>query len=248
MKEHKKWAYILPNTFTALNLACGFASIILTINGNTYQACLILGLGAIFDIVDGRIARIVGCQSLFGEQFDSMSDLVSFGLAPAILMHHQYLHIYGRLGMALSFLIVLCAALRLARFNVNVAKIQSDYFQGLPAPEAAMGLVGFVLFGLEFDHPAIMKHATIPYVIIYSVLMISNVPFPAFKNNAWVKSHQKYVFILIICILASLFVYGEIVIGIVISIYVLCSLGYFLTHRGKYQDIFKWEEDSDNAE
>lgn len=244
MREYGKWAYILPNTFTALNLACGFAAIMLTINGNIYQACLALGLGALFDSVDGKIARMVGSQSSFGEQFDSMSDLISFGVAPSLLVYNRYLHFYGRLGMALAFLIVLCAALRLSRFNVNITKIHTDHFQGLPVPIAALGLIGFILFGLEFHHPAILRYGSIPYVIIYSALMISNVPFPAFKKSGWLKARQKYVFILIISILASLFVYGEIVIGIVITAYVLGSLGYFLTHRGRYQDLFNWEEDS----
>ena len=243
-KEYKKWAYILPNTFTALNLACGFGSIMLTMGGHTYLACLALGLGAIFDSVDGRIARMVGCQSPFGEQFDSMSDLISFGLAPAILVYSKYLAIYGRLGMALAFLFVLCAALRLARFNVNITRIYTDYFQGLPVPGAALGLVGFVLFSLELRDPVEMNFIIIPYIIIYSVLMISNVPFPAWKKNERVKSHQKYAFALIVGVLASLFVYGEMVVGIFITAYVLGVVGYFLTHRGRYQDVFNWEEDA----
>ena len=246
VREHRRWAYILPNTFTSLNLACGFASIMLTINDKAYMACLALGLGGLFDVVDGRIARMVGSQSLFGEQFDSMSDLTSFGVAPAILIHHQYLSLHGRLGMAVVFFFVLCAALRLARFNANISKIHTDHFQGLPVPCAAMGLVGFVLFGLELGGPLFMEYAVVPYIIIYSTLMISNVPFPAFKKSEWVKAHQKYVFLIIVSVLASLFVYGEIVIGLVITTYVLGSLGHFLVHRGKNRDIFGWDEDSES--
>ena len=244
MREHRKWAYILPNTFTALNLACGFASIMFTINGNAYLACLILGLGCLFDSVDGRIARMVGSESSFGEQFDSMSDLISFGLAPAILVYYQYLVSLGRLGMVLTFLFVLCSALRLARFNANISKIHTDHFQGLPVPGAALGLIGFVLFGLEFSNPSSMVYATAPYIVVYSILMISNVPFPAFKKSEWVKGHPKFVFLLIVSILASLFVYGEIVIGIIITLYVFGSLGYFLMRRGKNREIFDWDEDS----
>ena len=246
MRDDRKWAYILPNIFTVLNLFCGFVAIVLTITGSFYQACLVLGLGGLFDSVDGRIARMVGCESSFGEQFDSMSDLVSFGIAPSILMYNKYFYFYGRLGMFLAFLIVLCATLRLSRFNINIGKIHKDYFQGLPVPMAAFGFIGFILFDLEFHYPIeVIRYASIPYVIIYSALMISNIPFPSFKKSEWVKSHQKYVFMLIISILASLFIYGEIVIVIITTIYIFGSLGYFLTHRGRYQDIFNWKEEAD---
>ncbi|MCY4645159.1 MAG: CDP-diacylglycerol--serine O-phosphatidyltransferase [Bacteriovoracales bacterium] len=251
IKKYRRWTYLLPNTFTALNLACGLASILLTIRGEMYNACLAVALGALFDSVDGRVARMVGSESAFGEQFDSMSDLITFGLAPALLVHHKYLYAYGRLGIALTFLFLLCTALRLARFNVNISKVQSSYFQGLPAPGAAMGLVGFVLFALEFDNPELMKYAIIPYAVLYSTLMISNIPFPTLKGDDSFKEgrYQKYIFLLIIAILVSLFVYGEIVIGVVITIYVFISLGYFLINRGKCRDIFNWgEEPSEDKE
>lgn len=247
-KNERRWAYILPNTFTALNLACGFGSILLTMNNQLYYACLVIGVGTLFDSVDGRIARMTGTQSAFGEQFDSMSDLITFGTAPAILVYQQFLVHYGRLGMMVSFAFTLCAALRLARFNVNIERIHTDYFQGLPVPGSALALIGFYLFSRELGHPDFLKPLSLVYFFFYSILMISNVPFPAFKKSEWVKGQKKYVLMGILGVLASLFVYGEIVIGILISVYVIGSIIYFLTHRGRFQDIFNWEEDAEDKE
>ncbi len=242
MKESKRWAYILPNTFTALNLACGFAAIILAFNEKFYIACVVLGLGALFDSVDGRVARMTGTQSPFGEQFDSMSDLISFGMAPAIIVYLKFLEGMGRLGMVIAFSFVLCAAMRLARFNVNIEKIHSDFFQGLPVPGAALALIGFVLFNREIGGHQFFNYICIFYVFFYSTLMISNIPFPAFKKSEWLKINKKYFFLLVIGVLSALFVYGEVVIGIMITIYVVGSIIYFLTHRGRFQDIFHFEE------
>ena len=113
----KRLAFFLPNIFTGLNMACGFASMVLASRGLHYEAAMILILGAIFDSVDGRVARLTGTSSSFGEQFDSLSDAVSFGVAPAFLIFNKYLSQYGRLGAVISFVYLLCAALRLARFN-----------------------------------------------------------------------------------------------------------------------------------
>ena len=132
--DQKKLAFFLPNCFTAMNMACGFWSIIWSTAGRFYEACLILVLGAVFDSVDGRVARKMGTQSSFGEQFDSLSDLITFGIAPSILFYGFYLKSFERLGVVIALLYLLCGALRLARFNANIEKVSSDYFQGLPIP------------------------------------------------------------------------------------------------------------------
>ena len=250
MREHRKWIYVLPNIFTAFNLAFGVASILASIQGDFYKACLMVVLSILFDGADGRVARMVGSESSFGEQFDSMSDLLSFGVAPAILVHQKYLLPYGRVGFAICFFIVLCVALRLARFNVTTGlKTQySHYFQGLPAPVGSMGIVGFVFFDIEFNGLPWVQHIVIPYMIMYSVLMISSIPFPSFKNSGWFRSHQKLVFIIVIIFLLSLFLYGETVLGVVTFLCVIGNLVYVFTHREKYKDFFKWTEDSQNEE
>ena len=141
-------------------MACGLASIHFSIKARYTEAATILILGAIFDLVDGRLARLTGTSSNFGEQFDSMSDMTSFAMAPALLMHQKYFQGFGRLGIAVTFSYVLFGALRLARFNASLHKVPSTYFQGLPTPCAAMAIIGLVLC---FEaHPSLDTVAIVP--------------------------------------------------------------------------------------
>lgn len=248
MNEHKRLAFFLPNTFTALNMACGFIAIIFSMQGDFYKACMAIALGAIFDSVDGRVARLTGTQSPFGEQFDSLSDLISFGMAPAMVFYNRFFFDMGRLGLVLSFLFLLCGALRLARFNANIDRVSSDYFQGLPIPGGACAMIGLILLSIEM--PGLMAYKFVPaiYSLFYSTLMISNIPFPSFKKSPWVKNHKKQVLIIMFSVIASLFIYEEIMIPILITIYVISSLTYFVLHRDQFKDIFHWKNDADHAE
>ena len=106
-KKVDKFAFFLPNIFTAMNIGCGFVAIMISMNGEFYKACMFILLGAVFDSVDGRVARLTGTSSAFVEQFDSMSDLISFGLAPAIIYYNRFLSETGRLGMVIAFLYLL---------------------------------------------------------------------------------------------------------------------------------------------
>lgn len=240
----RRFAYFLPNTFTALNMACGFTAILLSMNGEFYKACMLIVLGAIFDSVDGRVARMTNTQSSFGEQFDSLSDLLSFGMSPALIYYFRFLTDAGRPGMVVAFLFVLCGALRLARFNANIDKNKSDYFQGLPIPGGATAVIGLVLISLKF--PEInLNYLTVPYLLFYGILMISNVPFPSFKKSEWVSKHKKQVLAIIFAIIASLFIYEEIMIPLIITFYVAVSIIYFLTHRKKFAGIFDWKEETE---
>ncbi len=244
----KRLAFFLPNIFTALNMACGFSSIIFSWQGNMYNACMILLLGAIFDSVDGRVARMTGTQSQFGEQFDSISDVISFGVAPSFLVFNHFFSDLGRVGIVISFLFLLCGALRLARFNANIEKVSSEYFQGLPIPAAALALVGYVLITIEFAWLKDFTPVSIAYVLFYSILMISNIPFCSFKNSEWVIKHKKRVLALIFLLLALIFTYEQLMIGVIIGLYVLGSIIYFVTHKGDMNNIFEWktEEDDEN--
>jgi len=242
--DPKKFAFFIPNIFTALNMACGFTSIIFSWHSSFYNASMFLVLGGIFDLIDGRIARITGTESSFGEQFDSMSDLVSFGLAPTLLVYQRFFVNFGRLGLIVSFLFLLCGALRLARFNANIDKVSSNFFQGLPIPGAAYALAGYVLVSLEF--PIIVSKLYIIsffYTLFYAFLMISNIPFCSFKNSEWVKGHKKLVLLLIFIILSALFLYEEFMIAILLSVYVAGSLGYFIVNRSRFTDIFDWKSE-----
>jgi CDP-diacylglycerol--serine O-phosphatidyltransferase len=234
--ENKKIVAILPNLFTALNLGCGFFSVILSIGGNYYFASILILLGLFFDLFDGRVARMLGVESRFGEQFDSLSDAITFALAPSVLFYLVYLVNFGRLGIVTAFLYLLCGALRLARFNANIAKVSSSYFQGLPSPAAAVGIVGLILFGLEyslnFSGASIFVFL---YITAYALLMISTFPFPSFKKSEWLE-HNKMKVLFIISILILLAVTNEFVMILcIVNIYVLGSMAIFLMNKRNHK-------------
>lgn len=243
--QAKKLAFFLPNTFTALNMGCGFASVIYGLNGDIYKASMVLILGAIFDSVDGRVARLTGTQSSFGEQFDSISDVVSFGVAPAMLMWSHFLRDSGRLGLMVSFIYLLCGALRLARFNANIDRVSSNYFQGLPIPGAASAIVGYCLLSTEFPILVEIKAISIAYLLFFSFLMVSNIPFNSFKKSEWVKKHKKATLFLIFILLALTFVYEQYMIAAIILTYVFTSLIYFFLNKGKFEDVFSWKSEDE---
>ena len=237
--KHRRLAFFLPNIFTALNLGCGFASITLGLNGHIYGAAMLLVLGAVFDSVDGRVARMTGTESSFGEQFDSMSDVVSFGLAPSLLMYRHFLEDLGRLGLIGAFFFLLCGALRLARFNASIGKQKSEHFQGLPIPGAAMALVGYALWSLSLEELNTLTIVSLTYVLLISLLMISNIPFFSFKSD-WTKKHKRMAFFLAILVIVALFINEKMMIGVVINIYILCSLVYFVLNKKKTEHAFHW--------
>lgn len=247
-KKLDKFAYFLPNTFTAMNIGCGFIAIMYSIQHDFYKACMFIVLGAVFDSVDGRVARLTGTQSSFGEQFDSLSDLVSFGIAPAIIFYNRFLLDTGRIGMVVAFFYLLCGALRLARFNANIEKVKSDYFQGLPIPGAALAVLSYILVSLEHPEIFLNKYITIPYLLFYAALMISNIPFSSFKNSAYVKNHRRQVLFIIFLLISSIFIYEELMIAVLISVYVLGSLIYVTFNRKKFSGIFDWPDDKEAIE
>lgn len=244
----KKVAFFLPNTFTALNMACGFVSIILSIRGNFYFASMILLLGAIFDSVDGRVARLTGTQSAFGEQFDSLSDVISFGMAPAFLVYTKFFEGLGRLGVVVAFIYLLCGALRLARFNANIDKVASDYFQGMPIPGAALAVIGFVLFTTEYQVAFDMTYVAAGYLFFFSFLMISNIPFASFKNSPFVKRNKRKVLALIFLTFALILINEHVMILGTMLVYVVSCLVYAFINRKEMSHIFDWNEEDESEE
>ena len=242
-KTLDKFAFFLPNSFTAMNIGCGYLAMMFAIKGSFYNACIMIILGAIFDSVDGRLARMTGTQSSFGEQFDSLSDLISFGIAPAFIFYNRFLVDYGRAGMVVSFLFLLCAALRLARLNANIGKTSGDYFEGLPSPGAASALIGFTLISLEFSEYVNTPFIAFPFILLFALLMISKIPFPSFKSSPWVKNNKRKVLFIIFIIAASLFVYEEIMILFWISAYTLGSLIFYSFNKSKIEDAFDWQDE-----
>lgn len=186
-KVKRRGIYLWPNLITTAALLSGFYSIIASMNGDFTQAIYAIFLAALFDGLDGRVARAIGAQSPFGEQFDSLSDMLAFGVAPAILMYSWSLHDLGRIGLAACFVYTACAAFRLARFNVQIGIVDKRYFIGVASPLAALMIISLVWVGLDFPEVYALNELStqvINAVIIICVglLMISNVKYYSFKT------------------------------------------------------------------
>ncbi|OTG80445.1 CDP-diacylglycerol--serine O-phosphatidyltransferase [Acinetobacter sp. ANC 4558] len=186
-KVKRRGIYLWPNLITTLALLSGFYSIIASMNGDFRQAIFAIFFAALFDGLDGRVARAIGAQSPFGEQFDSLSDLLAFGIAPAILMYSWSLHDLGRIGLACCFVYTACAAFRLARFNVQIGIVDKRYFIGVASPLAAIIIISSVLVGLDYSEVFDLKEKGIQIynvilIVTVGLLMISNIKYYSFKT------------------------------------------------------------------
>jgi CDP-diacylglycerol--serine O-phosphatidyltransferase len=205
--EPKKGIHILPSLFTTGNVFCGFYAFVAVLNEHFYFAAWAIAIGMIFDGLDGRIARLTKTTSAFGEQYDSLADIITFGMAPAFLAYSWVLKPFGRLGWMAAFLFLLCAALRLARFNVTKPEIRSQHFIGLPSPAAAV-VVASIVIAFE-DLFATRMNPFIMVMVVYALafLMVSNIKYPAFKQFDFKKRvvFSRFLFvILFIYVLATI--------------------------------------------
>lgn len=202
----RKGIFILPNLFTSASLFGGFYAIIAAIQGRYEAAAVAIIISAVFDGLDGRIARFTHATSHFGNEYDSLSDLVAFGVAPGILAFLWALEPFGRLGWLAAFVYVICGALRLARFNVSKNSLPSNYFKGLPVPAAACFIASSILFTSVLGGIPENKRIIIIFVIyMLSFLMVSTVDYLSFKEfdirNK--KPFNVLVSIILICILIA---------------------------------------------
>ncbi|KAA0895494.1 CDP-diacylglycerol--serine O-phosphatidyltransferase [Oryzomonas rubra] len=197
----KKGIYILPNLFTTGSMFAGFYSMVASLNGNFDVAALWIFASAVFDGLDGKVARLTGTTSKFGVEYDSLADLVSFGVTPGLMMYAWALKPFGRLGWLAAFLFVVCGALRLARFNVQVNTVESKRFVGLPIPAAASMVAATVLLFHHFGWPSTYKRLAI-LVLIYllAFLMVSGFRYYSFKDPALIK-RQPFGFLLLAVVL-----------------------------------------------
>ena len=212
-KRNKK--VIFPNVFTALNIFCGFLAIIYVARENPdfAKASWLIVFAAVFDSLDGKIARMTKSFSEFGIEFDSLADIVSFGVAPAILIYQVYFYELGDLGKLLSFLPLLLGGIRLARFNINVSGFEKGDFTGMPIPASAICLASFVIFSREFANPmAIYSKAFIPLVILMSFLMISNIGYETMPRFSLKRGKANVVkLVIVLTSLTSIAVFREVV-------------------------------------
>lgn len=174
--------YVLPNLLTTVNMFFGFFAIIYAINSNFTWAAYAIVIAAVFDTLDGRVARFTNSTSRFGAEYDSLSDLVSFGLAPGLLLFLWSLEPFGRVGWLASFFYVACGALRLARFNVQSASTEKAYFQGLPIPMAAGIVASSVLAFEDLELDATRSWTLLAMTFLLGFVMVSNFRYRSFKD------------------------------------------------------------------
>lgn len=179
-----KGIYLLPNLFTTAALFFGFSAILAAMHQQWERAAVMVFIAGVLDGLDGRVARLTNTQSAFGAQYDSLSDMIAFGLAPALVMFAWALSGFGKFGYAVGFIYATCAALRLARFNVQLEVSDKRYFTGLPSPAAAAAVAGMVWVAAEHGI-AVDRTATIVAAFITAsaaVLMVSNIRYYSFKD------------------------------------------------------------------
>lgn len=182
-KRQRRGIYLLPNLLTTAALFSGFYAIVAAMNGRFEAAAVAIFVAMLFDGLDGRIARMTNTQSAFGAEYDSLSDVISFGLAPALVAYEWSLSGLGKLGWMAAFFYAATTALRLARFNTQIGTADKRYFQGLPCPAAAAVIAGLVWFvtdyGLEAEKLASLAFAI---TVMTGILMVTNVRFYSFKE------------------------------------------------------------------
>ena len=197
-RKRRKGIYILPNLFTLAGLFGGFYAIVMAMNGRFDQAAIGVFSAMVLDSLDGRVARMTNTQSAFGEQMDSLADMVSFGAAPALIAYVWALTGLGRWGWIAAFVYCACAALRLARFNVNTAVVDTRFFQGLPSPAAAALVAGFIWLMDEAGFQGEEVRWYMFALTLYAGLtMVTNVPFYSFKDLSLKRSVPFAVIVLI---------------------------------------------------
>ncbi len=226
----KRAIYILPNLFTSASLFLGFLCMTLSFEGFHGQAALCIFFSAFMDGLDGKVARLTGTSSEFGVQYDSLADLVAFGAAPAVLVWSWHLQAYGRLGIGVAFLVMACAALRLARFNVAASSTHSQnrFFIGLPSPAAGCTLAGFVLLinrtpeTLGLNIPLL----TLSISALVALLMVSRVRYYSFKEIDWAKKHPFRTMVSLFLVFIAVFSRPDIFIFLIMFIYIIIGICY----------------------
>lgn len=201
--------YLLPNLFTTGALFGGFYAIVSAMNGNFTHAAIAIFVSMLLDGMDGRVARMTNTQSAFGEQYDSLADMVSFGVAPALVVFSWVLQDLGRWGWAAAFIYMACAALRLARFNTQIGVVDKKYFIGLASPAAASVIAGMVWVWSAFVPEAPWGVVVAVVTALTGLLMVSSFRYSSFKSMDF-RGRVPFAFmLLVVLVFASLIIYQE---------------------------------------
>jgi len=232
----RRGIYFLPSTFTVANIFVGFYSIISSIRGNLELAAILIGLAILFDILDGRVARLANATSDFGREFDSLADLISFGVAPGVLVFSWGLNLFPQLGWLACFFFVVCGAMRLARFNIQQKSVDKRFFVGMPIPAAA-GVLASIIFMFPGAYSA--RAETVPVlilVIVLALLMVSTLRYYSFKDLD-LRRRQPYLVILFVALLfVAIGTHPQVVLLSMSTTYMLSGLVlklYSFTRRGR---------------
>ncbi len=223
--------YILPNLFTAASAFIGVVSVIAASKGEFEKAAWLILLSLIFDGLDGRVARLTQTTSRFGVEFDSLADIVAFGMAPAMLLYFCCGHEYGKFGSLVSGVFVVFGAIRLARFNVMAPSSEPSVFVGVPIPTAAVFVAVWILLFQEY--PAMLEYSYILLIgtLLVAFLMVSNIRYPSFKKIEFKKISAIKLLIVLVVVLSLLYLYPIEGIAIVMSSYIFYGIArafYFM--------------------
>ncbi len=254
----RKGIYVLPNLFTLAALFGGFYGIIMAVNGRFDLATIGVFCAMVLDSLDGRVARLTNTQSAFGEQMDSLSDMVSFGAAPAIIAYEWALRPLGRWGWIAAFVYCACAALRLARFNVNTAVVDKRYFQGLPSPAAAALVAGFIwltnellysrrsvpLFKdfIEMVSGVGIERASFSWILFVITLMagltmVTNIPYYSFKDLGGRRSVPFTWLVLLVLLIAVINIEPATMVFLIFVCYALSGYVIYVWRKAKGQHV-----------
>ena len=231
----RKGVYLLPNLVTAGGIFAGFYAIIAATDGHFDRAAWFILLAAIFDGLDGKIARLTGTSSKFGVELDSLADVISFGVAPGVLLYLWALRPFGRLGWLAAFLYVICGALRLARFNVQVSTVESRRFIGIPIPAAACIVASCVLLFYELGGTGTIKmFSMVVLVFILAFLMISNIKYLSLKDPELFKRQPFILLVGAIALLVVVVAKPEIMLFLIGMAYMVSGpITYLISWRKK---------------
>ena len=258
LRRRRKGIYVLPNLFTLAALFGGFYGIVMAMNGRFDLATTGIFAAMVLDSLDGRVARMTGTQSAFGEQMDSLADMVSFGAAPALLAYEWALRPLGRWGWIAAFVYCACAALRLARFNVNTGVVDKRFFQGLPSPAAAALVAGFIwltsamllahrevplfralisVFGGEPIARGDLSWAMFAVTLFAGLSMVTNTPYYSFKDLGGRRSVPFVVLVLAALLIAVISIEPATMLFLVFVGYALSGYLIYAWRRAKGEPV-----------